>query len=283
MRDAVAAARSILAAHERHPIAEVTGLAQLLQRYARPDAAVLDAQAVAGLERLAAVADPDVQALALAVLHLGRGTEPGVRRFLSRSLRSLGERDHLVRSRWVWVLLVQGDAYIAKGDYADGMAAYRKAAELEPRDPMVLRRLGIAHSRMRDYTAAIEHFRGSLAERPDQPQVLLELGFAYMQRGDLDSAEAAYREVIARSPEDPGGYANVALVHLRRGNGAAAVDALQRALALDPGVADAWFLLGRVYATLGRTDEAAAALRRGLEINPRHAGARQMLEALPSP
>jgi tetratricopeptide (TPR) repeat protein len=283
MRDAVRAARAILATGApRHPIAETTGLAQLLQRYARPDAGWLDAAAVAGLERLAARDDLDVQALALALLHLASGNEPGVRDFLARRLRRLGERDQLVRDRWVWVLLVQGDAYIAKREHGDGLAAYRKAEELAPRDPMVLRRLGIAHSRLRDYSAAIEHFRRSLAARPDQPQVLLELGFAYMQRGDLDSAEAAYREVVARTPQDPGGHANLALVFLRRNDAPAAIRALERALALDPGLADAYFLLGRVYATLGRTREAASALRRGLELNPRNTAAQQLLESLPA-
>ena len=131
-----------------------------------------------------------------------------------------------MRSRWIWVLLVQGDAYVARGDNADGMAAYRKAEELAPRDPTVLRRLGIGLSRLRDYTAAIEYFRRSLEARDDQPQVLLELGFAYMQRGDLDSAEAVYRETIARYPRDPGGHANVALLHLRRNNPTAAIEAL---------------------------------------------------------
>jgi len=283
LRDAAAAARAILSATDRHPMAEVTGLSQLLQRYGRPDAAAFDTAGIARLERLAQGADPDVQALALAILHVGKGGDPKVHRFLATQLRALGDRDRAVRNRWVWVLMVQGDAYIASSDFQAAMAVYRKAQELAPADPTVLRRLGIASSRMRDYAVAIDQFRRSLALRPDQPQVLLELGFAFLQRGDVDSAEAAYRGAIALSPEEAGGYANVALVHLRRGDLPPAIDALKRALALDPGLADAYFLLGRAYASLGRFDEAAIALRQGLEFNPRNAAAQRMLETLPHP
>lgn len=281
LRDAVAAARAILSPMPRQPIADVTGLALLLQRYAAPYGSTLDAAAVAGLERLAESADPDVRALALATLHLDKGSDPKVRRFLVNQIKALGANDAAVRDRWVWVLVVRGDGYLAGGDYQSALAAYRRAGELKAQDPTVLRRLGVAHMRLKDYAAAIEHFKRSLTLRADQPQVQIELGFALMQLGDLEGAEVAYRAAIALSPQDAGGYANLALVYLRRGTLPAAIDALKQALTMDPGLAEAYFLLGRAYGTQGRFDEAETALRQGLEFDPRNAAARQMLEALP--
>jgi tetratricopeptide (TPR) repeat protein len=282
LHDGVAAARTLLATNARHPIAEITGLAELLERYARPDAAPFDAGTVERLERLARGPDLDVQALALAILHLGQGTDRGVRRFLARELRSLGERDGLVRDRWVWVLVVQGDHYLAAGNNQEALATYRKAEELAPVDPTVLRRLGVAQSRIKDYTAAIDYLRRSLARHSDQPQALLELGFALMQRGDLDSAEAVYRQAITLSPQDAGGYANVALVELRRGETGPAIEALNKALVLDPGLVDAYLLLGRAYGMVGRFSEAETTLRRALEFSPGNPAALRMLNALPS-
>jgi tetratricopeptide (TPR) repeat protein len=283
MSDPAAAARAIFGASggEAHPWAEFAGLAQVIQRYARPDMAALDAGTIDDLERRATSADPDVQALALATLHLVRGADPEVRRFLARQLRALGSRDGVVRNRWVWILSVRGDAYLAAGDHESALAAYSKALELKPGDPAVLRSLGVVYTRLRDYTRAIEQFRRSLATDPGDPQVLIGLGFALMQQGDLDGAMAAHRRAIATSPWDPAGYANLALVYLGRGQAVPAIDTLRQALALDPGLADAYFLLGRAYAALGRFDEAAAELERGLEFDPRNAAARRMLEALP--
>jgi Flp pilus assembly protein TadD len=282
LRDVAAAARAILAPAVRHPIADITGLAQLLQRYASPYGSRFDAEAVSGLQRLAGSDDPDVAALALATLHLDRGSDSKVRRFLAGQLRGLGSLDALLRDRWVWVLVVRGDGFLAANDYQGALATYRRAQELEPEDATVLRRIGVAHMRLQEYGPAIGHFRRSLAVDPEQPQVLLELGFALMQGGDLDGAEAAYRQAIALSPLDAGGHANLGLVHLRRGAMQPAIDALQHALTLDPGLAEAYFLLGRAYGTLGRLDDAATALRRGLEFDPGNAAARRVLESLPN-
>lgn len=282
LRDAGKAIAAILGAVDGHAIAEVTGLAQLLQRYARPDAATFDAQAISRLEQLAQRSDPDVRALALGILHLGKGNDSRVHRFLTRQLRELGDRDAAIRDRWVWVLMVRGDDYVASSDYHAAMVTYQKAAQLAPRDPLVLRRLGVASTRNREYGAAIDYLTRSLAAAPAEPQVLLELGFALMQRGDLDSAEATYRRVIALTPDDAGGYANVATILLRRNQVEPAIEVLKQAIARDPGLADAYFLLGRAYGVLGRFDEAAAALRRGLEFQPGNTAAQQLLRAIPA-
>jgi Flp pilus assembly protein TadD len=260
------------AAPDRHSWAEFTGLTKMIEGQARPD--------VERLKRRTTSADPDVQALALATLHLTHGADPGVRRFLARQLSALGSRDGLVRNRWVWILRVRGDAYLARGDHESALAAYEKAQEIKPGDAEVLRNLGVAYSRLRDYASAVEHFSNSLAADPGDPQTLVGLGFALMQQGDPDGAMAAHRRAIAVSPWDPAGYANLAMVQLQRGATQPAIDTLRRALALDPGLADAYFLLARAYAALGRLDDAAAELRRGLEFDPRNAAALRMLETI---
>ncbi len=196
--DPAAAARLILSStDDRHPMPEFAGLAAVLQRYASPDMPGLPGEITDRLEQLAHSADVDVAALALATLHLARGTDSDVHRFLARQLRDLGPRDNPVRARWAGILEIRGGTYLARGDYESALAAYRKALELEPRDPAIVRSLGVAYTRIGDYSSAIEQLRRSLALRPGQPQVLVELGFALMQQGDLESATAAYRQAIA--------------------------------------------------------------------------------------
>ncbi len=288
--DAATAARMILSVIDHpsspHPVAEFAGLAAVMQRYASPDMRALDGAVSDHLEALAQGGDPpdppdrDVQALALATLHLTRGADPKIRRFLAKQLRALGPRDSAVRDRWVRILEIRGHASLSSGDYASALAAYRKEQELKPGDPAILRNLGIAYTRLGDYPKAIEHFRKSLALRPNQPQVLVELGFASAQQGDLDGAVAAYRQAIAVNPWESAAYANLGIAELRRGAPQPAIDALTQAVALDPSLADAYFGLAGAYATLGQAQPAAVALERGLEFDPRNAAARQALEAL---
>jgi len=279
--DAATAARMILSATDAppHPMAEFAGLAAVMRRYAGPDMSALDRETIDRLKRLAKSADPDVQALALATLHLARGADPKIRRFLARQLRALGPRDNAIRNRWVSILEVRGGAYLASDDYRSALAAYRKAQELKPGDPAVSRSLGVAYTRLGDYTRAIEQFRRSLELSANQPQVLVELGFALMQHGDLDGAMAAYRQAIAVNPWEPAGYANLGLAYLRRGAVQPAIDALEQAVALDPGLADAHFALASAYAQLSQFKRAATALGRGLEFDPQNTTARRMLEA----
>jgi tetratricopeptide (TPR) repeat protein len=277
--DPAIAARTILSATGGHAIAEFAGLTEVMQRYARPDMPAVDDETIDRLERRAMSADLDVQALALATLHLARGADPKVRRVLARRLRALGPRDGAIRDRWVWILRVRGDGYLGSGDYQSALAAYRKAQEIKPEDPAVLRSLGVAYTRLRDYPRAVEQFRSSLARSPGQPQVLVELGFALMQQGDIDGAIAACRQAIAVNPWDPAGYANLGVAYLGGGTLEPAVAALKKALELQPGLADAHFALAGAYAKLGQFEAAATALERGLEFEPRNAAARRMLEA----
>ncbi len=279
--DAATAARTILSATDGDAMPEVAGLAQVLRRYGSPGMPGLDGESVGRVEQLATSLDPDVQALALATLHVTGGADPTIRRFLAKQLRNLetGPRDNAVRNRWVWILTVQGHGYVASGDYQTALAAYRKAQELKPEDPALPRSLGVAYTRLRDYASAIEQFRRSLALRPGQPQVLVELGFARVQQGDLDSAMAAYQQAVALDPWEPAAYANLGVGYLRRGAVRPAVEALERAVKLDPSLAAAHFALASAYAQLGERARAEAALERGLEFDPGDSSARAMLES----
>jgi tetratricopeptide (TPR) repeat protein len=277
--DPATVARTIASAHGHHPMADVMGMSLMLKRYATPDVAALDAATTERLEQLAGDSDLDVSALALASLHQLRGADPQVRRFLARALDRLGDREALVRSRWVWILRVRGEALLASGDFRSALTTYRKALEIAPADPTIWRSLGVTNTRLHDYPKAIEAFQRSLSLRPRQPQVLVELGFALAQRGQPDSAIATFRQAIDLDPWDPGAYANLGVVSLRRGAVRAALEPLERAVQLNPGLAEAHFALASAYGQLGERERALEALERGLEFDPGNAAARRLLDS----
>jgi tetratricopeptide (TPR) repeat protein len=261
-------------------MAEVAGLVRLVQRYAAPDQPGLEGETTARLEQFARNPDPDVQALALGLLHLSRGSDPTVRRFLTRELRDLGTNESLVRDRWAWILKARGDAYLKAGDYLSAIQTYQKGTEVKPRDPSGFRNLGVGYTRLRDYDHAVEYLKRSLEIDRRQPQALIDLGFALMQRGDLGAADSAYRRAIEISPYEPAAYANLGVINLRRRELSAAIEALEKAVALDPSLADASFFLANAYAAQNRFADALRAVKQGLEFDPRNPQAQRLLEDL---
>ncbi len=270
------AARRILTTRGKHPLAEFLGLTYVLQRSAA-EGPELDHAMIERLEQHARSADPEVQSLALATLHLTRGDDPTVRRFLSERLRVLGPRDGPVRDRWAWILKSRGTSYLNAGDRR-AIQAYERADEVRPDDPSMVKWLGLAYLRLGEYDRAIDHLRRSLERAPGEAQV--ELGIALMQRGDIEGATAAFRGAAAANPWDSNAWGNLGVALLRRGDVQSSIDALEKAVSMDPGVADANFMLANAYARLGRLKQAEDALERGLEFAPRDTEARRMLDEI---
>jgi tetratricopeptide (TPR) repeat protein len=287
LTDRLAAARVALADSGHDPVAAFAALGAFFLRYLHPDMPDLEGEIVRRLETLTGADDLDVRALALACLHLARGSDPAVRRFLARRLRDVDSAGVLMRDRWAWTLRARGSASLQSGDYEEARASYAKALEIEPEDAAALRGLGIAYTRLGNYARATELLKRSLAVRPTQPQVLVELAFAAAEQGDVTAAVAMYRRALALNPWEPAAYANLGLTYLQLGEVDSAIVVLRRAVDLDPSLASANFALASAYQRSGRQRETIAALERGLEFDPTNASARQLLEALrggqPSP
>lgn len=280
VRERAAAARLLLAAGANHRAAQFAGLERFLERFITPDMTGLELAAAERLERLAEAADPDVAGLALASLHLARGTEPDVRAFLTRRLKDLGPSDEIVRERWAWALDFVGDAYAARRDARSALVAYRRADEVKPNDPPTLQNIGLALSNAGDYRGAVPLFRRALAADPSRVETIVNLAFALERLGDLDGALAQYRRAIALNPNEPYSFYSLGNALARRGQAASAAQAYQEAVALAPRLVAARLALAQTYGQLGDRPRQVATLRRALEFDPSNATARRALEAL---
>lgn len=278
--DRLEAARLMLGPDEPYVALQFTNLAYFFLTYLSPDMVELEDEIVNDLRRLAQSEDPDLQALALASLHLARGNDPAVRSYLSQRLAALGPLDDSIRRRWVWVLNFRGLAYASRSDLQAALATLRKADEILPNDAEVLRNLGTVYSSLGDYAGAVGYLRRSLAIEAEQPTVLADLGFALAMQGDFETSTAVYREAIEANPYEAETYFSLGNALMRGRNVEAATDAYQRAVALDPTKAEAYFALAQAYQLQGQPIQAIAALQRGLEFDRRNAGARQLLDRL---
>jgi tetratricopeptide (TPR) repeat protein len=278
--DRLQAARLMLLTEANYVALQFTNLSYYMLSYLTVDMPALEEEIVERLKQLAASEDPDLKALALASLHLARGQDRGTRSFLADQLRELGPIDGAIRRRWAWVLDFRGSTYTTRNEPAVALATYRKAAEILPDDPEVLRNLGNGYANVGDYGAATRLYRRSLEVKADQPITLVSLAVALTMQGDFDAATAVYGDAIELNPHEPTTYLSLGNALLRGQNVDRAIDAFQRAVSLDPSMAEAHFALARVYYQLEMYEQSLEAVELGLRFDRANAGAREMLGTL---
>lgn len=275
-----AALERLLQPGTRHPLAQVQALGELWERYLRPDLGQLDGEALGRLERLAASEDLDVQSLALATLHLVVGERRGVRRFLTKTLGRLGDRDWHIRSRWKIALAFLGDTWRERGDVRTAVTAYQRALEIAPGDPAVLANMGLAYAGAGDWIQAAATYRRSLSLEPRQPLTLVNLGLALEAQNDPAGARAAYERALALDPREGVAMLNLGNLYFRQGNTERASELYRQAIAANASLALAHFNLARVYALQGQLARANAQVEWGLAFEPENADGRAMLTEL---
>lgn len=280
VRDRVQAARLMLLTEDDYVALQFTNLSYFMLSYLTVDMPELEDEIVERLKQLAAGEDPDLKALALASLHFARGQERAIRSYLAEQLRALGPRDGAIRRRWAWVLDFRGNTYTGRDEPAAALATYRKAAEILPDDPEVLRNLGNAHANVGDYAAATRLYRRSLEIDAEQPITLASLAVALATQGDFDGARTVYGDAIELNPHEPTTYLSLGNTLLRGQNVDRAIDAFQQAVSLDPSLAEAHFALARVYYRLDMYEQALEAIQLGLKFDRANRGAREMLTTL---
>ncbi|OJH38969.1 tetratricopeptide repeat protein [Cystobacter ferrugineus] len=111
-------------------------------------------------------------------------------------------------------LIVAADRARSKGKLKRAIVGYRKALELEPKDPAVLGKLAPLLARTNETEASLKLFR-------EAAQVHLDKGFA-------DKALAVYTQAAETFPAQVGLWQQVSRMHLEKGRQADAVRMLLR-------------------------------------------------------
>ncbi|QRN94801.1 tetratricopeptide repeat protein [Archangium violaceum] len=163
-------------------------------------------------------------------------------------------------------LITEADRARSKGKLKKAVAGYRKALELEPKDPAVHVKLAPLLARTNEHEAALQSFRTAA-------QSHLDKGFA-------DKALAVYTQAAETFPAQVALWQQVAQMNLSRGHRADAVRMLLRgrlylrrkaerpvaiillkeALTLDPALFAPRLDLARLLASQGQKAEAMALL-----------------------
>ena len=278
-----ASARALLA-DDDHIMARIGALARLVEALAANDRDWLDDSVAERLVMLTSDRDPDVAALALATLHLGRGEDVGTRRVLARALTAAGGHDGALRDRWALVLGYVGDRLSAERQTAAAIVVYRKALEIVPTNARVL--VNLANAQRDGATdpaqliAAIDDYRRAIRLDPAASLTLVNLGVAQVTLSDTASALASWRDAARLDPGEPLALFNLGNVSLVRGQFAEAATAYRAALGLDNSLVPAHFNLTRALVAAGDHAGALRAIRDGLAFDSSNVEARAMAAQL---
>ncbi|HVN74993.1 MAG TPA: tetratricopeptide repeat protein [Thermoanaerobaculaceae bacterium] len=177
-------------------------------------------------------------------------------------------RDPLAATR----LMQQGQALVTDGQVAAGLAKYRVALSLQPKNPTIHNLIGVAELQQRDAAKAIESFNRALDLAPQYSDARNNRGAAYIQLGQFAMAEADFLGVLTDSTYENRAtvYFNLGSLYFTRGNLSAAEENLRKA-AVPAGPVEAFFLLGQVEDRLGKADLAENAYRSAMERAPERA------------
>ncbi|KVK85679.1 hypothetical protein WS90_00290 [Burkholderia cepacia] len=177
------------------------------------------------------------------------------------------------QSTWAWNNL--GNAYRSSGlpdRAALGMAAYRRAVEIDPSYATGWNALGIGYAEQGQTDRAIEAFRSGMQADPADAVTVMNLGIVYLQRGD----KATARPLFERAMHALSGSRQAAawdLLARAQPDGPAAIGVLQDALKTFPDDPQLWYTLGRTQYDLGHMADAIASYEHALTAEKARNGA----------
>jgi len=196
----------------------------------------------------------------------------------------------------------QAEAQIHRlaGDYSAALAAYARAAQLEPdnADPLVAQaeiymidrhikqayalaaqavkvapqHVGALNIYARsldwlgEYEAAINAALDALDLEPDNPTTLAILGEIYSDVGNWSRAQDYIDQALTIDPEHVLALRNQAVLYELQGNYKQAIAVFQQAIAVAPDQPDLYIEQGRQYQALNRWDEAIASYESAVSV-----------------
>ncbi|MHC4991895.1 MAG: tetratricopeptide repeat protein [Planctomycetota bacterium] len=167
-----------------------------------------------------------------------------------------------------------GHIQICSGwDWARAEASIRRALELEPQNPFVLRCAGDLASSEGQFEEAIQHYGRAREQDPLSSAVHQRLGVIMHTAGRLEDAEEAFEKVLELAPDRIGTRSHLATVLLAQGRTQEALACAER----EPHALFRRMALAIIHHATGRRSESHQALREMIEHDAEE-GAYQIAE-----
>lgn len=147
----------------------------------------------------------------------------------------------------------EAQALEARGDAEAALAAWRRAAEHAPADPVPATAVGRLELRLGRAAQAAQTLAGVAAAHPEHPRIHYWHAFALRKAGRLADAAEAYRRALARSPDDPDPHFGLGETLKLQGDGPGALEAFRAYVRLESRPAEARWV-GRANEEIARLE-----------------------------
>jgi tetratricopeptide (TPR) repeat protein len=125
---------------------------------------------------------------------------------------------------------------MARKDYAQAIAEYQVAVQLNAKDAVLLNKLGIAYEQLGELDKAERAYRKAIGADKKFSSAANNWGTLEYQRGRYGKAIKHYKQAIARDPKQAVVYSNLGYAYYGDKQYPQAMAAFGQALALDPDV-----------------------------------------------
>jgi tetratricopeptide (TPR) repeat protein len=151
-----------------------------------------------------------------------------------------------------------GEAYAGAKRTPKAIAAYLKALELDPDDPLAHNNLANAYSEQNRLPEALREYRAALAGAPGLAKAHFNYGTARAMAGDVEGAADSFREALRLRPDYAAAHCGLGIALLAKGRTDDGLAELNEALRLDPRNGEAYLFLAK---TLDERKDYARATR----------------------
>jgi tetratricopeptide (TPR) repeat protein len=166
-------------------------------------------------------------------------------------------------------LFNRGNNFFDQRAYAEAVALYEEALELDPLHAEALNNLGSSLSYLSRYGEAEQCFREAMAINPNYANPYGNLGNLLRQKSALPEAEASLRRALKLRPNYTEARINLGLTLVFLGRLRDARTYFAKALKAAPRNVHALFGMGQIATLEGRFEEADTTFRRIIEIDPK--------------
>ncbi len=163
---------------------------------------------------------------------------------------------------------IRGGRALDAGNYRTAADLFRRGLELDPTDPSLRQRLGVALFQLGDVTGAMQEFEQVVEAAPEHTEAQFSLAVVLADQGRDQEAIEHFTAVLENDPAYLQARVQLAQSLARTGRSDEAVSHFDQVLEMDPTRQEAAYGAAMAYVRLERYDAALDRLQRGLDANP---------------
>lgn len=156
--------------------------------------------------------------------------------------------------------------FLAKGDYEQAIAAFKKSLELHADYKETFYYLGNAYFKVKDYKEATNAYLSAITAEPENADAYFEIGLCYAGQEKHDEAMRSFKKALELDPNNGEIYYSLGVNLDQMKDYADAINYFKKAIELNPRDARFYHSLGFTYECNKQHDMAIGCFKKAIEL-----------------